>query len=59
MWFRLTASCSSQKLKAIDREPGQLSKKMRVAKAVDPSKQKDRSRFFFRETVVTEFVVQP
>lgn len=36
-----------QKLRAIDRELGQLSKKMKSAKIVDPTKQEDRSRIFF------------
>jgi len=36
-----------QKLRAIDRELGQLSKKMKVAKVLDPAKQEDRSRVFF------------
>lgn len=36
-----------QKLRAIDRELGQLSKKMKVAQILDPSKQEDRSRIFF------------
>jgi transcription elongation factor GreB len=36
-----------QKLRAIDRELGQLSKKMRVAKVLDPTNQQDRSRVFF------------
>jgi transcription elongation factor GreB len=40
-----------QKLRAIDRELGQLSKKMKFAKVVDPSAQKDRSRVFFGATV--------
>ena len=40
-----------QKLRAIDRELGQLSKKMKAAKVVDPSKQEDRSRIFFGATV--------
>lgn len=40
-----------QKLRAIDRELGQLSKKMKVAKVLDPSKQDDRSRVFFGATV--------
>jgi transcription elongation factor GreB len=39
------------KLRAIDRELGQLSKKMKVAKVLDPSKQEDRSRVFFGATV--------
>jgi transcription elongation factor GreB len=40
-----------QKLRAIDRELGQLSKKMKAAKVVDPSKQPDRARVFFGATV--------
>ncbi|MGB5076705.1 MAG: GreA/GreB family elongation factor [Sphingorhabdus sp.] len=40
-----------QKLRAIDRELGQLSKKMKVAKIIDPSMQVDRSRIFFGATV--------
>lgn len=40
-----------QKLRAIDRELGQLSKKMKFAKVVDPTKQEDRSRIFFGATV--------
>ncbi len=40
-----------QKLRAIDRELGQLSKKMKVAQVLDPSKQDDRSRVFFGATV--------
>jgi transcription elongation factor GreB len=36
-----------QKLRAIDRELGQLSKKMKAAQILDPSKQEDRSRIFF------------
>lgn len=40
-----------QKLRAIDRELGQLSKKMKVAKVLDPSNQKDRSRVFFGANV--------
>jgi transcription elongation factor GreB len=40
-----------QKLRAIDRELGQLSKKMKIAKVLDPSKQADRSRVFFGATV--------
>jgi len=40
-----------QKLRAIDRELGQLSKKMKVAKVLDPSKQEDRDRVFFGATV--------
>ena len=40
-----------QKLRAIDRELGQLSKKMKVANVLDPAKQPDRSRVFFGATV--------
>jgi len=40
-----------QKLRAIDFELGQLSKKMKVAKVLDPAKQKDRNRVFFGATV--------
>jgi transcription elongation factor GreB len=40
-----------QKLRAIDRELGQLSKKMKAAQILDPSKQEDRSRVFFGATV--------
>ena len=40
-----------QKLRAIDRELGQLSKKMKVAKVLDPAMQEDRSRVFFGATV--------
>lgn len=40
-----------QKLRAIDRELGQLSKKMKVAQVLDPSRQQDRSRVFFGATV--------
>jgi transcription elongation factor GreB len=40
-----------QKLRAIDRELGQLSKKMKVAKVLDPSNQRDRSRVFFGANV--------
>lgn len=40
-----------QKLRAIDRELGQLSKKMKVAKVLDPSKQEDRARVFFGATI--------
>ena len=40
-----------QKLRAIDWELGQLSKKMKVAKVLDPSAQTDRSRVFFGTTV--------
>lgn len=40
-----------QKLRAIDRELGQLSKKMKFAKVIDPAAQPDRSRVFFGATV--------
>ena len=40
-----------QKLRAIDRELGQLSKKMKVAKVLDPAAQTDRTRVFFGATV--------
>lgn len=40
-----------QKLRAIDRELGQLSKKMKVAKVLDPALQEDRTRVFFGATV--------
>jgi transcription elongation factor GreB len=40
-----------QKLRAIDRELSQLSKKMKVAQVLDPSRQEDRSRVFFGATV--------
>jgi transcription elongation factor GreB len=40
-----------QKLRAIDRELGQLSKKMKFAKVIDPSVQEDRTRVFFGATV--------
>ncbi len=40
-----------QKLRVIDRELGQLSKKMKVAKVLDPANQQDRSRVFFGATV--------
>lgn len=36
-----------QKLRAIDRELGQLSKKMKFANVLDPANQQDRSRIFF------------
>ena len=41
-----------QKLRAIDRELGHLSKKMKVAKVLDPAAQKDRSRVYFGATVM-------
>jgi transcription elongation factor GreB len=40
-----------QKLRAIDRELGQLSKKMKFANVLDPADQQDRSRVFFGATV--------
>jgi transcription elongation factor GreB len=40
-----------QKLRAIDRELGQLSKKMKFAHVLDPANQQDRSRVFFGATV--------
>lgn len=40
-----------QKLRAIDRELGQLSKKMKFAHIIDPADQYDRSRVFFGATV--------
>ena len=40
-----------QKLRAIDRELGQLSKKMKFAHVLEPSGQQDRSRVFFGATV--------
>lgn len=40
-----------QKLRAIDRELGQLSKKMKLANVLDPANQQDRSRVFFGATV--------
>jgi transcription elongation factor GreB len=40
-----------QKLRAIDWELGQLSKKMKVAKVLDPANQQDRARVFFGATV--------
>jgi transcription elongation factor GreB len=40
-----------QKLRAIDRELGQLSKKMKFAKVIDPANQEDRARVFFGATV--------
>ena len=41
-----------QKLRAIDRELGQLSKKMKFANVLDPAKQPDRSRVFFGTTIL-------
>ncbi|MFM2409533.1 MAG: transcription elongation factor GreB [Pseudomonadota bacterium] len=40
-----------QKLRAIDRELGQLSKKMKAANVLDPAQQPDKSRIFFGATV--------
>jgi transcription elongation factor GreB len=40
-----------QKLRAIDRELGRLSKKMKAANVIDPAKQPDRSRVYFGATV--------
>ena len=40
-----------QKLRAIDRELGQLSKKMKVAKILDPAAQQDRDRVYFGATI--------
>ncbi len=40
-----------QKLRAIDRELGQLSKKMKAANVIDPAQQQDRTRAFFGATV--------
>jgi transcription elongation factor GreB len=40
-----------QKLRAIDRELGQLSKKMKFAQVLDPANQPDRTRVFFGATV--------
>lgn len=40
-----------QKLRAIDRQLGQLSKKMKFANVIDPSQQPDQSRVFFGATV--------
>jgi transcription elongation factor GreB len=40
-----------QKLRAIDRELGQLSKKMKFANVLNPANQPDRSRVFFGATV--------
>ncbi len=41
-----------QKLRAIDRELGRLSKKMKSAKVIDPAQQPDRTRIFFGATVI-------
>jgi transcription elongation factor GreB len=40
-----------QKLRAIDRELGRLSKKMKAANVIDPSQQPDQARVFFGATV--------
>lgn len=40
-----------QKLRSIDRQLGQLSKKMKFANVIDPAKQPDQSRVFFGATV--------
>jgi transcription elongation factor GreB len=40
-----------QKLRAIDRELGRLSKKMKSANIINPAKQPDRSRVYFGATV--------
>jgi transcription elongation factor GreB len=40
-----------QKLRAIDRELGRLSKKMKSAKVIDPAQQTDQSRIYFGTTV--------
>ena len=40
-----------QRLRAIDRDLGRLSKKMKAANIIDPAKQPDRSRVFFGATV--------
>lgn len=40
-----------QKLRAIDRELGRLSRKMKAAKVIDPAQQPDRSRVFFGASV--------
>jgi transcription elongation factor GreB len=40
-----------QKLRAIDRELGRLSKKMKAANIIDPSAQPDKARVFFGATV--------
>lgn len=40
-----------QKLRAIDRQLGQLSKKMKFANVIDPAQQPDQSRVFFGATV--------
>ncbi len=40
-----------KKLREIDRELGYLSRRMKVAKVVDPAQQQDRSKVFFGATV--------
>ena len=40
-----------QKLRAIDRELGRLSRKMKAAEVIDPTQQPDRNRVFFGATV--------
>ena len=40
-----------QRLRAIDRDLGRLSKKIKAANIIDPAKQLDRSRVFFGATV--------
>jgi transcription elongation factor GreB len=40
-----------QKLRAIDRELGQLSKKMKAANVIDPAQQPNKARVFFGATV--------
>ncbi len=40
-----------QKLRAIDRELGRLSKKMTAAKVIDPAAQPDQSRIYFGATI--------
>jgi transcription elongation factor GreB len=40
-----------QKLRAIDRELGRLSRKMKAAKVIDPTQQPDRNHVFFGATV--------
>jgi transcription elongation factor GreB len=41
-----------QKLRAIDRELGRLSKKMKAANIIDPTLQPDKARVYFGATVV-------
>jgi transcription elongation factor GreB len=43
-----------QKLRAIDRELGRLSKEMKAANVIDPSAQPDKARVFFGATVTLE-----